>query len=152
MFLYSTKLFIEHKVVRSPFLTWGHLSCRLHSGELLPAICGLGRMIPICRQLEMWWCSSTARTMWIWISRLVSAFHKTPVLSTVLCRHGWKWFMDTLPVVSIQQHVGRRRFPSSQLDDDQSHTDGNEDDKTNSNAHQDQKIKVWNLTYRPMYL
>ena len=56
-------------------------------------------------------------------------------MSTVMCQ-GWKWFVDTLPVVGIKQHGGRRRrIPSSQFDDDQSHTDGNQDDKTNTNAH-----------------
>ena len=63
-------------------------------------------------------------------------------MSSVMC-HGWKWFLDTLPVVSIKQHGGRRRIPSSQLDDDQSHTDGNQDDKSNPNAHQDQHIEVY---------
>ena len=51
--------------------------------------------------------------------------------------------MDTHPVVSIKQHGGRRRrIPSSQLDDDQSHTDGYQDDKANTNAHQDEHIEV----------
>ena len=59
--------------------------------------------------------------------------------------HGWKWFMGTLPVVSIKQHGGRRRrIPSSQLDDYQSHTDGNQNDKANTNAYQDQHGEIWN--------
>ena len=63
-------------------------------------------------------------------------------MSTVMC-HGWKRIMDTLPVVSIKQHGGRRRMIlSSQLDDDQSHTDGNQDDKANTNAHQDQHGEI----------
>ena len=35
-------------------------------------------------------------------------------------------------------------IPPSQLDDDQSHTDGNQDDKANTNAHQDQHVEIWN--------
>ena len=63
-------------------------------------------------------------------------------MSTVLY-HGWKWFDGTLPVVSIKQHGGRRRrIPSSQLDDDESHTDGNQDDKPNTDAHQDQQGEI----------
>ena len=66
-------------------------------------------------------------------------------MPSVMC-HGWKWFMDTLPVVRIEQHGGRwRRIPSSQLDDDQSHTDGNQDDKANTYAHQDQHGEIWNV-------
>ena len=70
-------------------------------------------------------------------------------MSTVMC-HGWKWFVDTLPVVSIKQHGGRRRrIPSSQLDDDQSHTDGNQDDKAHTNAHQDQHVEICKYTMIP---